>query len=209
MKTEDLIKALSNDAKPVNALSRTALWSALAGAAGGLILFLVLIQARADFGPALGTWRFSLKLAVLTAALLAMAWECVSLLRPGRRMRTWPIIGVASVLIALIVIELLSLPAGSWSAAAMGANAMHCMRTIPFLAALPLIGVLTAMRHGAPSSPTAAGAVAGGVSAAFGGLLYATHCTDDSPLFVAIWYPLGAAFVVGFGALVGRYVLRW
>nr|WP_271570195.1 NrsF family protein [Bradyrhizobium sp. CCBAU 11386] len=38
---------------------------------------------------------------------------------------------------------------------------------------------------------------------------YASHCTDDSPLFVATWYTLAAALVAAVGALVGSKVLRY
>jgi len=40
-------------------------------------------------------------------------------------------------------------------------------------------------------------------------LMYASNCTDDSPLFVASWYPLATAIVVAAGALAGRQWLRW
>ena len=51
----------------------------------------------------------------------------------------------------------------------------------------------------------AAGLLAGGLAAT----LYATHCTDDSPLFVAAWYSLAIAGVAALGALIGARWLRW
>jgi hypothetical protein len=50
-----------------------------------------------------------------------------------------------------------------------------------------------------------AGLIAGGLAAA----LYATHCTDDSPLFVATWYSIAIGAVAVLGALLGRRLLRW
>ena len=47
------------------------------------------------------------------------------------------------------------------------------------------------------------------MSAGVGALLYATHCPDDSPLFVAIWYGSATAIVVAIGALAGARLLRW
>ena len=38
---------------------------------------------------------------------------------------------------------------------------------------------------------------------------YAAHCTDDSPLFVATWYPLAIAMLAIAGALAGRLFVRW
>ncbi len=53
------------------------------------------------------------------------------------------------------------------------------------------------------------GAAAGLLAGAIGAALYATHCPDDSPLFVATWYTLAIGFVVGLGALAGSRLLRW
>jgi hypothetical protein len=39
--------------------------------------------------------------------------------------------------------------------------------------------------------------------------LYAAHCSDDSPLFVATWYTLATALVAAIGALAGARFLRF
>jgi len=39
--------------------------------------------------------------------------------------------------------------------------------------------------------------------------LYASHCEDDSPLFVATWYTIATAMVTAIGALLGSRVLRF
>jgi hypothetical protein len=38
---------------------------------------------------------------------------------------------------------------------------------------------------------------------------YASNCTDDSPLFVATWYPLAIGIVVLAGYVAGSRCLRW
>ncbi len=86
---------------------------------------------------------------------------------------------------------------------------MFCLESIPFLAAAPLVAVLLALRQGAPEHPALAGAAAGLFAGAIGAAFYATHCPDDSPLFVAAWYTLGITIVIGIGALAGSRVLRW
>jgi Negative regulator of sigma F len=88
-----------------------------------------------------------------------------------------------------------------------GSNAVFCLKSIPFLSAAPLAGVLLALRQGAPENPGLAGAAAGLFAGAIGAACYATHCPDDSPLFVAAWYSLAIGFVVAAGALVGRRLL--
>jgi hypothetical protein len=75
---------------------------------------------------------------------------------------------------------------------------------------LPLLaGALFGLRHGAPTRPAVAGAIAGMLSAGFAATLYASHCTDDSPLFVATWYTVATALVAAIGALAGSRLLRF
>jgi hypothetical protein len=47
------------------------------------------------------------------------------------------------------------------------------------------------------------------LSAGLAATLYASHCTDDSPLFVATWYTVATALVRGIGALAGAKLLRY
>jgi hypothetical protein len=78
------------------------------------------------------------------------------------------------------------------------------------LLALPLVaGALIGLRHGAPARPGIAGAIAGLLSAGLAATLYASHCTDDSPLFVAAWYTMATALVTAVGALAGAKLLRY
>lgn len=64
--------------------------------------------------------------------------------------------------------------------------------------------MLEALRHGAPSRPRLAGALAGLVAGGIGATFYATHCIDDSPLFVAVWYRAGIAIMAALGSVAGR-----
>jgi len=75
---------------------------------------------------------------------------------------------------------------------------------------LPLLAAaLIALRHGAPTRPALAGAIAGLLSAGIAATFYASHCTDDSPLFVVTWYTIATALVTAVGALAGSRVLRF
>jgi len=47
------------------------------------------------------------------------------------------------------------------------------------------------------------------LSAGLAATLYAAHCTDDSPLFVATWYTIATAMVAAIGALAGSRMLRF
>jgi hypothetical protein len=68
---------------------------------------------------------------------------------------------------------------------------------------------LLALRQAAPEHPAFAGAAAGLFAGAIGAACYATHCPDDSPLFVAAWYTLAIGFAAAIGAAAGRRLLRW
>jgi hypothetical protein len=83
------------------------------------------------------------------------------------------------------------------------------MTAVPLMSLPLLAAALIGLRHGAPARPAVSGAVAGLVSAGLAATLYASHCTDDSPLFVATWYTLATALMAAIGALVGSRVLRY
>jgi len=90
-----------------------------------------------------------------------------------------------------------------------GSNSRVCMTAIPLMS-LPLLAAsLFGVRHGAPTRPALAGGVAGLMSAGLAATIYASHCTDDSPLFVATWYTLAAALMTAIGALAGSKVLKF
>jgi hypothetical protein len=57
--------------------------------------------------------------------------------------------------------------------------------------------------------PAIAGAIGGILSAGIGATLYASHCPDDSPLFVAAWYPVSFVLMTILGAVIGSRYLRW
>jgi hypothetical protein len=40
-------------------------------------------------------------------------------------------------------------------------------------------------------------------------MAYATHCTEDSPLFYVTWYGLAITGVTLAATLIGARVLRW
>jgi hypothetical protein len=90
-----------------------------------------------------------------------------------------------------------------------GHNSMFCLRMIPLLSAPVLIALLIVMRHGAAMRPALAGGVAGLAAGGIAATLYASHCVDDSPLFVMAWYGISIAIVTAIGAVAGARLLRW
>lgn len=212
MKTEDLIGAIAADVAVRGPSLRIRM--ALAIAIGGTIsatLFAFGLGVRPDIGVAIHTWRFDLKIVTMLAAFLFALWAVVDLARPQAHLRkVLAVLLLAPALLATAVgIELLAVPPQAWLARAVGSNSRICLVAVPILALAPLAGLLAALRAGAPRSPGLAGAGAGLLAGSLAALLYATHCFDDSPLFVATWYTPAIAVSVLLGFLVGRRVLHW
>ena len=211
MKTEDLIAVLAVDVgarpRPVAVMLACAMGL---GGLGSAILFAAIMGPRPDLALALAAWRFDAKIALLALAVLAAARECHRLSRPTAHGRPGPLAHLVIVLTAALVATELALTEPSeWSARLVGTNAWLCLSVIPLLSALPLAALFWAMRTGAPAVPARAGFAVGLLAASIGGLLYATHCFDDSPLFVVTWYSLAAIVIAGAGALIGHRALRW
>ena len=212
MKTGDLIRALAADSEVHPMPPGRALALALIpGVAIALGLHFAVLGLRPHLLTLLGEPRLLFKLC-LTILLVALSGPLVlRLVRPGAGVRRAALMLaiVPAMLAAAILAELLAVPAAEWSRRLVGTNAMFCLKTIPFLAAAPLVAALLALRQGAPEHPALAGAAAGLFAGAIGAAFYATHCPDDSPLFVAAWYTLAIGIVAAIGAAAGRRFLRW
>ena len=214
MRTDALIAALAADAPApgVRPTLRRAVALALAGGAVAVAaLFFATIGPRPDLdvaGPLAATVG---KTALAATFALAAAATALALSRPGAPA------GGRAALLALVPLalalwigwEFARLGPEGWSARLVGRNAAHCLMLIPLFAALPLAALLAALRQGAPVRPERAGAAAGLAAAGVGALFYALNCTDDSPLFILVWYSLASALVAALGAVAARYFLRW
>jgi len=210
MKTEQLIAALVADRTRGRSLAQRLALAMLGGGLLSLLLFLATLGPRHDLGPALATWRFDLKLILVLLALVLAAGLCRTLARPavpshsGRRLSPLLALGAAAVAVELLIVS----PA-AWGTRLVGSNALICLTAIPMLSLAPLAALLIALRSAAPASPALAGAGAGLLAAESGAILYAFHCFDDSPLFVATWYTPAALLVVAVGTMAGHRLLRW
>jgi hypothetical protein len=212
VKTGDLIRALAADSEVHPMPPGRALALALIpGVAIALGLHFAILGLRPHLLTLLGDPRLLFKLC-LTVLLVALSGALVSrIARPGADIRraTLMLAIVPALLAVANLAELRAVPAAEWGQRLVGANAIFCLKSIPFLAAAPLVAVLVALRQGAPEHPALAGAAAGLFAGAIGAACYATHCPDDSPLFVAAWYTLAIGIVAAIGAVAGTRLLRW
>jgi len=212
MTTEDLIRALASDRPgrlpPLNLGFAAAV---AIGVVAAFVLFMGLLGPRPDIATAVRDPRFVLKFAVTLALAAGAAGLALRIARPGAPAGPWRFaVFVGPVLLGLgLVYELASAPGAEWGSRLVGRNALLCLASIPLFAAPVLAAAFAALRRGAPTRPALAGAVAGLLAGGFGAALYAAHCTDDSPLFVATWYGLAIAAVTLAGAALGPRLLRW
>jgi hypothetical protein len=212
MDTDQLIKTLAADnahrARPVSFVLAMAL---LAAAPVSILMFVTEMGVRPDVMTAMHNPFFDLKFAVTLALAVAAITISLHLARPEASLRgfVWLLAIPAGLLVAGISGEMMMPQRLPMMTRLVGSNSKVCLTAVPLLS-LPLLAAsLIGLRHGAPARPALAGAMAGVLSSGLAATLYASNCTDDSPLFVATWYTLATALVAAIGALVGSKVLRY
>jgi len=212
MDTDQLIRTLAADnayrARPVGFVLALLL---LAAAPVSLLMFFAELGVRPDVMTAVHNPFFDLKFAVTLALAAAAITVALHLSRPEASLRSfvWLFMVPAGLLIAGISSEMMVPQRLPMMTRLIGSNSKVCMTAVPMMS-LPLLAAsLIGLRHGATTRPALEGALAGLLSAGLAATIYASHCTDDSPLFVAAWYTLSAALVTVIGALVGSKVLKF
>jgi len=212
MRTDDLIDALSRDPVPAMPPVSTLLLRGLAIAVPiTAALLLATIGVRENLTQSWSDGWFVLKLALVTL-LAAAGWRAVriSATPQGRAPRALAPAAGALLAISLAgVADLGMLGLEDWRDRLVGETAIFCLISIPLLSLAPLAAIIHGLRESAPSNPALAGASAGLLAGGLGAVLYGLHCTDDSPLFLAVWYLSAVAVVTLAGALAGRRWLRW
>jgi hypothetical protein len=212
METEQLIQTLvadnPNRARPVGLVLALAL---LAAAPVSLAAFAMVLGVRPDVMTAMHNPFFDLKFVVTLALAISAIVVGLHLSRPEASLKGWGwlLLIPAGIIAAGIVSEMMMPQRLPMMTRLIGSNSRVCMTAIPLLSLPLLAGALIGLRHGAPARPALAGALAGLISAGFAATLYASNCTDDSPLFVATWYPIAIAMVSAAGALIGSRMLKF
>jgi hypothetical protein len=212
METDQLIRTLAADnahrARPVGAVLALSL---LLAAPVSIVIFLTELGVRPDVMTAMRNPFFDLKFAVTLALAMSAIAISLHLSRPEASLRGWAwlLLIPVGLLVAGIAGEMMMPQRTPMMMRMVGKNSWTCLTSIPLMALPLLAAALFGLRHGAPTRPAVAGAIAGLLSAGLAATLYASHCTDDSPLFVATWYTIAAMLVAAIGALAGPRVLRF
>ena len=212
METDQLIRTLAADnahrARPVGFALALAL---LAAAPVSVAMLFAGLGVRPDLMTAMRNPFFDLKFVVTLALAIPALAISLHLSRPEASLRGWKwlLLIPVGLLLAGIASEMMMPQRLPMMTRLVGNNSRLCMTAIPLMSLPLLVAALIGLRHGAPTRPAVAGAIAGLLSAGLAATLYASHCTDDSPLFVATWYTIATALVTAIGALAGSRVLRF
>ena len=212
MDTDQLIRTLTADnSNRARSVGFTLMLALLAAAPVSLLMFFTELGVRPDVMVAMRNPFFDLKFAVTLALAISAIAVSLHLSRPEVSLRGfgWLLLAPVGILAAAIGGEMMTPQRLPMMTRMVGKNSWVCMMAIPALSLPLLAGALIGLRHGAPSRPAVAGAIAGLLSAGLAATLYASHCTDDSPLFVAAWYTIATALVTAIGALAGAKLLKY
>jgi hypothetical protein len=213
MNTEQLIRSLSEDVRPVspNALG----WRLGLGMFGGAVVTMAIVAAilgiRPDLHTAMHRFSFWMKW-IYTASLgVGAVIAVVRLARPTTvSLRGLWLLAVPVLLLAGIGIgELVNTPSRDWLAMWLGASWKVCPWLVLTLAMPIFVGLLWSFRKLAPTRLRAAGAAAGLAAGAWAATIYCLHCPEVSAIFVLTWYSLGIMLAAGVGALLGPRLMRW
>jgi hypothetical protein len=212
MRTDDLITALAADLPNRPTSVPRAIATALGLSFPMMVAILLLgVGIRPGLEGMLTEPKILLKFVFTLGLFAAGLWLALRITRPGTGAGAarLALAAVFALLGVAVVYELATMPSVLWRPAMVGTYAVPCLALIALFSVTPFMALMIALRAGAPDSPTLAGAAGGLVAGSLAAAVYATHCVEDSALFMATWYVLGIAAVTVLGAAVGRIALRW
>jgi hypothetical protein len=213
MRTNDLVLMLATSAAAVepNVAARRYATAMTLGAAGAMLLMVMLLGARTDLAHALFLPQFWIKLGFVACMVAASLLLALRLSQPGRQLDQAPTLLAAPVLAIWILAAVALINATPLQRVSLflGDTWAIC----PFLIAMlsvPVFGsTIWAMRGLAPTRLRLAGAAAGLLAGTTGALVYCIHCPEMAAPFLGFWYLLGMLIPTAAGALSGPRLLRW
>jgi hypothetical protein len=214
LETQDLIDTLVERHRPVRSswIEWASMTTVIVSIGVAVAAIALTIGFRTDLTQAFASGTIVAKYAFMLTMLVLSGHLFGRLSRPGHRLSDEAIVfslPLAFILMAAVVqFTLYGVPN---RATVLGekANWILCVALVPLLAIVPFAALVYVLRRSAPTDLAGAGIATGLFSTAIAATVYAAHCPCDTPVFVAIWYPL--AFAVG--GLIGRVLVprlvRW
>jgi hypothetical protein len=213
MKTEQLIHVLAIDLAVRSANPTRPFWirlftvTSIAALPGLLVMTFVFSRSPHLMHGVTTTIEYT----IAAALVLAVGAFCMAmaLSRPEAKTHRGWILLPPLILAVGIGAELAHVPQTTWAARLWGGNPFACFASVLLLSLPILAGALITLRHGAPTRPRAAGAMAGLLAGGVAAALYTLHCPEDSLLFIAAWHVPAILTVSLLGAGLATRVLRW
>lgn len=212
MRTEELIRTLAEDCKPVRSLAhparRAVIWFMIALAYVAVVV--ATVGLRPDISSKLANWKFMIEVGapLLTSMMAAAAAFCAGC--PGRPL--WERLAP----LPFLALWLGSLGQGCWSdwlahgAAGLAIRAdFKCFPAIVAISIPPSLLIFAMIRRGAPVAPFATMALAALASAALAAAALRLFHAEDASVMVLSWQFGSVASLTGLEALFGPLFLRW
>lgn len=213
MKTDDLVSLLATSSEPVKPHAverRFAIALGLGMLATGLILASTL-GVRPDLRETMLLPMFWIKLLFSLCVALAALSASTRLARPGMRLGRI-LLALAAMLAVMWAFGFASLLDASpleRRSLILGDGWTFCVTSIALLSIPVFVAGMWAMKGLAPTRLSAAGGAAGLLAGAAGATVFALHCPEFDPSYLAIWYVLGMLLPAAAGAIIGPRLLRW
>jgi hypothetical protein len=213
MNTDRLIDMLSTNLEPVKSgqLWKTLGWAIVIGLVAAFGVMLACFGIRSDLVAGNHSGALVLKVVFALSLVGTGAAFLIKSMVPGQQeghrfaMIFFPIFAASAAALAIVIRQPVLASGGMIE----GTTAALCLFCIPFLAMVPFVLLIWALRKGAPTELRRSGAVAGLVAGAIGATVYSFSCPSDSWLFVFLGYTAAVALCSIVGAQVGPRLLRW
>jgi hypothetical protein len=181
-----------------------------AGVLLSLVLFFAFYAPRPDLLDAMRSPTTAAKTLLPLALALTLFAQVKTSGIPGATLKKtyFPIV-ILIVVIGLFVHALLSPPPQGISMALLGKSLLVCLTSILGFSLVIGAGMMVYLRQQAPTRLGLSGLLVGLASGGMAAALYSFYCTEDSPLFYALWYTLGILLAGGTGLVAGKRVLKW
>lgn len=215
MNTDKLIDMLSAELDAVNSgrLKNTLTLALTTGGAITFGLMLLTVGLRPDLQSSAHIEWVAVKLLFALSVIGTGAPLLNRAIRPGLEHATnWLLVLFPFLTVLAVAILVLLARPHAWRELLRGAttvSSVRCLSLILFFSAIPLAGVVYALRQGAPIRLKLCGGIAGIVAGGIGAAAYAFNCTSDTIPFIAIWYSAAIVICAAIGAQLGPRVLRW
>lgn len=213
MRTDELVAMLATGSGPVDpkATGRRFATALGWGMFGTALAMAIALGVRPDVVEAATFPMFWVKLAFPASVAIAALSAAARLARPGVRLGHVPVALIAPLLVVWLLgfVTLLGAAPEERGTLIFADTWMFCLIGISLLSVPVFVAAMWALKGLAPTRPSLAGGAAGLLAGASGATLYALHCPELQPTFLAIWYVLGMLIPTAAGAVLGARLLRW